>query len=304
MNFTLAQPLLDTRPKVLRDIGDRLCELLEHKPLKLHDLHGTKLLPRWQARRMTPRRPELREAIGLVARAMLEHTDIDSKRVGAPRSDGRVVPPGQQGRKGHEDEAGLVWETGLPITRVRRAIGTMVRIGWLRGPRKGPDGHFLPGPSGKRYQRVEEYDDVRPGAKPGAKRYHAHRVVYVFTDEFFAALGKDIVEKFAEAQADSAKRRAERRARLYPAALLAGRELHQGMRHGSRETRPPGAPGAPARAVSPPVVTRQPSSTDAAENAARRTATLKIRLRERHPDWGAAKIEATAAAIVHATRPR
>lgn len=304
MNFSLVQPLIANRPKALRDFGDRLCHLLEHKPLKLHDLHGTKLLPKWQARRMTPRRPELRESIGLVARAMLEHMDIPSKRIGAPRADGYVSPPGQQGPEGHEDEMGLVWQTGLSITRVRRAIYTMVRAEWLSGPRKGPDGKFLLGPSGKRYQRVEEYDDTRPGAKPGAKRYHAHRVVYVFTDKFFEALGADMVKKLKAEQKAAEQRKADRRARLYPAALLAGREAHKGMRHGSRETRLAGAPGAPTRAVSPPAGAVPQLPPDAAENAARLVATLKIRLRERHPDWGAAKLEAEAQAIARATRLR
>lgn len=300
MNFQLAVPLVGNRPAVIGKARGRLCDWLERHPLRLRELHGTQLLPRWQARRMTPRRPERREAIGLTLGAMLEHMDLVTKRVGTPRGDGYVTPPGQQGP--NETEGGLCLETGLSITRLRRAISTAVRIGWLRGPRRGPDGKYLRGPSGTRYQRIEEYDDVRPGAKPGAKRYHAHRVVYVFTDEFFAAL--DMTKDIERESGRASQRRTEARARLYPAALLAGRELMRGMRHGSREERPHGAHAAPTRAVSPQAGTVGPLDVDAAENAARLVATLKHRLRERHPDWGAARLEAEAQAIARAQRPR
>lgn len=300
MNFQLATPFVPNRPAVIGKARERLCDWLENHPLRLRELHGTQLLPRWQARRMTPRRPERREAIGLTLGAMLEHMDLVSKRVGNPRGDGYVNAPGQQGP--NETEGGLSLETGLSITRLRRAISTAVRIGWLRGPRRGPDGKYLRGPSGTRYQRIEEYDDTRPGALPGAKRYHAHRVVYVFTPAFFEALGmtKDIEREAGRA----ADRRAEARRRLYPAALLAGRELVRGMRHGSREERPHGAAAAPTRAVSSQPGTAAPLGVDAAENAARLVATTKLRLRERHPDWGAARLEAEAMALIRATRPR
>jgi hypothetical protein len=292
VNFTLRVPSPATRPKVIGKARERLCDRLEHSPLRLTELHGTQLLPRWQARRMTPRRPERREALGLVLSAMLEHMDLVTYRVGSPRSDGHVTPPGQQGPKGHEDEHGLVMETGLSIQRVRRAIWTAVEIGWLRGPRKGPDGHFLAGPSGKRYQRVEEYDDKRPGAAPGAKRYAAHRVVYVFTEKFFAALGmtKDIALESAAAS----QRRAQRRARFYPAALLRGRDAMRGMRHGSRETRPHGAPGAPTPAVQASGGRPEPQSVDASENEARVLLALRLGLKQKHPDWGPDRLLAEA----------
>lgn len=289
MNFELAIPLVDGRPKILRDAADKLCDALERRPLRLAEIHGAQLLPSWQRRRMTPRRPERREALGRVLTAMLEHCDLVSLRVGTPRSDGFVTAPGQQGPKGRELEGGLVRETGLSITRVRRAISTAVRAGWLRGPRRGSKDNRQP---------VTEYTNAA-----GDRAWAAHRVVYVFTAMFFRAVGIQ-THKLERERAFAVKRRDERRGRLYPAALLAGRELVRGMGHGSREKRPYGVAGGPTPGVSKSAGPSGALAVDDAENEARLVATYKIRLRERHPDWGAARLEAEARAHARALRPR
>jgi hypothetical protein len=237
---------------------------------------------------MTPRRPSCREAIGRTLVAMLERMDLLSKRVGTPRSDGYVLPPGQQGPKGRELDFGLVHDTGLSITKVRRAISEAVRAGWLLGPRKGPDGRYLPGPSGKRYQRVEEYTDHATGEK----RYCAHRVVYVFTRKFFEAIS--MTAQLERAQAAAQQRKTGRAGRFYAAALLKGRDLVRGMRRGSREERPRNAPATPVSVGAAPAGTAGPPGIDAAENAARTLAALRLGLRQKHPDWGAERLTAEA----------
>lgn len=297
MNFAIPLVPAPTRPAIIARARERLEEILERKPLKLLELHGAELLPAWQRRRLVPRRPEFREAAGRVIGAMLEHWDVVSHRVGAPRGDGHVTPPAQQGPEGREDEFGLAMESGCSVQQVRRVIYAWVRAGYLRGPRRGADGHMLPGPSGRRYQRVQEYRD----AETGERRYCAHRVVYVFTPLFFERLR--LTKDLKLEQASAAARAAERRARLYPGALLAGRELVRGARHGSRETRPHAQPGAPTRAISGPAVTAPPAAgVDASENAARLVQMIMRGLRSKHPEWGLERLRAEAEALERSGR--
>lgn len=299
MNFAL--PCLEPapgRPAWITKARERLEDLLEHKPRKLLELHGAQLLPEWQRRRVVPRRPIFREAIGRVLGAMLEHTDTISYRVGAPRPDGFVVPPGQQGPEGRESEFGLVMETGCSIQRVRRVISTAVRIGWLEGPRKDKNGKMIPSKSGRAYQHVKHWTD----AKTGKSGYAAHRVVYVFTDAFFAALGKDMSERMVREREAAVTRRRERRERMYPGPLLAGRELVKGMRHGSRERRPLGAPATPTAAVSVAPAPRQGLSVDAAQNEERLAGAIALGLRNKHPDWPGDRVRAEALALARAKR--
>jgi hypothetical protein len=292
MNFAIPLQPAKGRPAFISRARERHEELLEHKPLRLLELHGAELLPRWQQRRMVPRRPEFREAAGRVIGAMLEHLDTASGRVGAPRGDGYVTPPAQQGPEGREDEFGIAVEAGCSIQQVRRVIGAYVRAGYLHGPRKGPDGHMLPGPSGRRYQRVEKYWSE----ETGEWQYCAHRVVYVFTPLFFERLrlGKD----WRAEQAAAAARRKARRERLYPGALLEGRDRVRGMRHGSRETRAHGVPGAPTYAISPsPSPAPRAGGVDAETNAARLVQLILRGLRNKHPDWPPERLRAEAEAL-------
>lgn len=298
MNFEIPLEPAPGRPAFIARARERLEEILEHKPIRLLELHGAELLPAWQRRRLVPRRPKFREALGKVTGAMLEHMDCVTARVGSPRSDGNVTPPGQQGPKGREAEAGLRLDTGCSIQQIRRVIRALERAGYLRGPRRGADGHMLPGPSGKRYQRVQEYKD----AATGETRYSAHRVVYVFTDLFFERLrlGPDWA---AERKAASA-RRAERRDRMYPGALLEGRERLRGARHGSREKRPHGAAGAPTRVVGAPLVTSPTPTVDGSENESRNVQALLHSLRNMHPDWGLPRLRAEAERLARLGRLR
>jgi len=295
MNFAIPLQPAPNRPLTIGDCRARLEYLLEHEPWKFLELHGSEGLPRWQQRRMVSRHRSRLEAIGKVSGAMLEHTDLESYRVGAPRSDGNVTAPGQQGTKGHESEAGLVHDTGLSITRVRRAIRDLVRAGYMYGPRVGPDGRMLPGPSGKRYQRVVEYTDP----KTGEKRYAAHRVVYVFRDLFFERLGTKIADRMKLERSDAVRRRAERRARLYPGPLLAAREHGRAMRHGSRETRPHDAPGVPTH-VGAPTAPTAPTYPDGI--SAQLVQAVMLGLRNKHPDWGRPRLEAEALALLRRRR--
>lgn len=298
MNFEIPLEPAKGRPAFIARARERLEEILEHKPLKLLELHGAELLPEWQRRRMIPRRPKFREAMGKVLGAMLEHTDLVSARVGAPRSDGNVTPPGQQGPEGRETESGLVAATGCSITQVRRVISAAVRAGYLLGPRRGPDGHMLPGPSGKRYQRVQEYRDHLTGAK----RYSAHRVVYVFTDKFFERLR--LAKDWKAERKAAVARRDERRQRMYPGALLEGRERLLSARHGSREKRPHGVAGSPTRAVGATAVTSPTPTVDGSENAARLVQALMHGLRNKHPEWGLPLIRAEAERLARSGRLR
>jgi hypothetical protein len=227
---------------------------------------------------------------------MLERWELASWRVGVPRSDGHVTPPGQQGTKGHETEGGLVKDTGLSITQVRRVISAFVHAGYLAGPRRGPDRRFLPGPSGKRYQRVKEYTDKKTG-KVG---YKACRVVYVFRELFFERLGKKLSDRVERERVAAGARRAERRARMYPGPLLAARERRRGMRHGSRETRLHDAPGAPTHAIATPSAPELRTYPDGLKEQT--VHAVMLGLRNKHPDWGRPRLEAEALALLRARR--
>jgi hypothetical protein len=309
VNFAIPLEPAKGRPAFIARARERHEERLEHKPLKLLELHGAELLPEWQRRRLVPRRPKFREAAGKVIGAMLEHMDMVTARVGVPRGDGYVTPPGQQGPEGHEDDFGIAKDSGCSIQQVRRVIAAYVRAGYILGPRRGPDsvdatgkrqyGKMLAGPSGRRYQRVQEYTD--PVTKE--KRYHAHRVVYVFTDLFFERLA--LAKDWADDSKAASARRAERRQRMYPGPLLAGRERVRSIRHGSRESRPQGAPGAPTRAVgAPPAPTAPTPTPDELANAARLVQALMHGLRNKHPEWGLERLRAEAEALARTGRLR
>lgn len=291
MNFAIPLAPSPGRPEFIGYVREHLEWVLEHDPVRLLELHGAELLPRWQRKRVISRRPSRLQSYGKVGGALLERMDLITKRVGNPRSDGNVTGPAQQGPKGRETEFGLIVDTGESITKVRRVINDFVRAGFLRGPRKGADGKMVRGASGRAYQRVDEYTH-----KPtGARRYCAHRVVYVFTDKFFERLGPAVFKRWKREQAAAVQRREERRQRMHPGPLLAGRERVRGMRHGSRETRGHAQPGAPTHAISgQAAMSPPPLSADAEANAARLVQALMHGLRNKHPEWGLERVRAEA----------
>lgn len=198
MNHTAAAAVIRTElvipaaanlPKILDAARERLARLLSY-PLRFTELHGSDMLPAREARRMEPRRMPRREAINLVGAAFLKHTDVVSLRVGSPRPDGSVTPPGQ---------IRLTEETGISMSRLRRAIRDGVRAGyWTRHqPRL-------------RYSRQD-----------GAYAYCAFRTIYRLTDRFFVrlGLGKRLVK-----ERQRAAERAGGRRRIYALALLEARD--------------------------------------------------------------------------------
>lgn len=281
MRISLAVPPIVGMPAVLTEAGDRFVKALERNPRRFLELHGMELLPQHERRRMTPRRPERLEAIALVGLALLRHADLISYRVGSPRSDGHVTAPGQRVINDDGTETGLCVETGLSITRLRRAIRDGRLAGYWDGPGRGS----------KIRQPVTEYVNAA-----GAKAYCAHRVVYRLTDKFFQRLG--LAKRMERERKHAVERRAERRRRIYAGALLEGREFARAMRAGSRETRRHGDAGAPTRGVSEPSRGTPPASADAADNAARMLSVVKLGLRRKHPDWGAARLEAEAGRLL------
>jgi hypothetical protein len=177
-------------------------------PLRFAELHGSEQLSPRERRRMEPRRMSRRLAIDLVAQAFLKHTDVVSLRVGAPRSDGAVNPPG------HEV---LLRETGLSRTRMCRAIRDGKRAGYWTA-----------------HQPRLEYTNAE-----GAKAYAAFRVIYRLTDRFFERLG---LGRRLKVERDRASERARaRRARIFPGPLLRGREAMRRLRARPRAGAPPGA---------------------------------------------------------------
>lgn len=298
MNLAIKLAPAPGRPEFIGKARARLEEILTRDPRRLLELHGSQMLPLWQRRRIMPRRRERLEAFGRVMGAMLERHDLVTARVGSPRSDGTVTGPGQQGPRGREQQSGLVVDTGLSITRLRRAINAGVRAGYLRGPRRGPDGKMVRGPSGRAYQHVEEYTDKATGER----RFHAHNVVYVVTDLFFERLGRDIVKRLGRERTAAVERRRQRADRMYPGPLLAGRDLARGMRTGSREERRPGAPSSPTRAVASSPAPWGPSSVDGSNNEARLAGAIAIGLRNKHPDWPDSRVRAEALAMARGFR--
>lgn len=271
LNTGLLVPLAAGRPAILREAADRFCKAIEHSPRRFLELHGAQLLPQWQRRHMTPRMPSRREALGRVVRALLEHTDLVSLRVGTPRTDGHVTPPGQHVIKADGSESGLSVETGLPLTRLRRALRDLRRAGYITGPGRGSNVK----------QPVMQYTNAA-----GERAYCAFRVIYTFTVKFFERLGMD---RRLERQRTMASERRRARARVYAGALLDGRDAARGMRTGSRETRRRDDAGAPTRALA---TRRPPAALTDADHAT--LLTVKLGLRRKHPDWGPERLDAEA----------
>lgn len=241
LSIGLTVPDVVNAPKILAAARDRLAALLKH-PLRFVELHGSELLRPAERRRMEPRRLSRREAVYLVGAALLHHADVVTLRVGAPRGDGHVTPPG------HEKLAEL---TGLSLTRLRRALREGIRAGYWTAtqPRL-------------RYRNAA-----------GDWAYAAFRVVYRLAERFFARLG--LGRRLAKERIKAAERLRDRR-RIYALALLGARDARLKTRRGSRDHSGPTA--------------RQ----DDAENAARLLADLKLRLRQRYPDWPAERVAAEA----------
>lgn len=266
----LAKPAAAGVPLLLTEnLPDRLWRLVTH-PLAFKELHGSQLLPRHEARRMTPRRIERREAMYLLGCALGKRYDLVSARIGSPRSDSFLTTDGELGygpnksqryvnAPGQEGEDGLCADTGLTVTRLRRAIGEYRALGWLTSS-----------------QRVVEY------RKNGELRYYACRVVYVLTPKFWADLG--LSEKVTKARRAACKR-AGHRERIYavrPHANQGGRRKREREIKGHWRD-------AEARAR---------AATEAAEqDANERRALLRrqMEIRALHPEWSAEQVRAAAA---------
>ena len=260
-------------PEILKRAIERCARMATGKVTDFIELVGGELLPKWQRRRIPKRRRERLEAIVLTAQALMKHVDLLNLRVGAPRGaaplsadaeDVRYVnPPGQ---------AKLCEETGLSITRLRRAIKDLRLAGYILGPAKGRK---------ENRQRRIEYVGT-----DGKKGWSACRVVYVLTRKFFERL--DLARRLEKEQADAYQR--ARAGRPSSGALLAAREHRRGWKAGSRETRPRGAPGAPTPAVARPTSHAGPM----AEDTARNLIGVQLAIRGAHPDWDPDRVRAKA----------
>lgn len=187
-------------PLFLLQARERLARLIPF-PLRFLELHGAELLRPAERRRMEPRRMARREAINLVGASMLGHTDLVSLRVGSPRADGSVNPPGQ---------LALAAETGLSLTRLRRAIRDGVTAGyWTR---------------------------TQPRLKyitaDGEAAWSSYRVIYRFTDRFFHRLG--LAKRLTRERQRAAERCGQRR-RIYALALLEARARFRKVRGAPRQ---------------------------------------------------------------------
>jgi hypothetical protein len=176
-------------PRVLEAARERLQALIR-SPLRFAELHGSSVLRPSERRRIEPRRLERREAINLVGAAFLKHTDLCSLRVGSPRRDGHVTPPGH---------VRMQEETGLSLSRMRRAIRDGVRAGYWTSTQP----------------RVAYKNSA------GETRYAAFRVIYRLTDRFFGRLG---LGRRIERERDRASARRSERRRIYAASLVEARD--------------------------------------------------------------------------------
>lgn len=261
-------------PEILKKAIERCARMATGKVSEFIELVGGELLPAWQRRRIPKRRRERLEAIVLTAQALMKHVDLLSLRVGAPRGaapasadaeDVRYVnPPGQ---------AKLCEETGLSITRLRRAIKDLRLAGYILGPSKGRT---------ENRQRRIEY--VRPD---GSKGWSSCRVVYVLTRKFFERL--DLSRRLEKEQADAYRR--ARAGRPSSGALLAAREHRRGWKAGSREARPLGSPGAPTPAVATTASQAAPPLT---EERARHLMAIQLAIRGAHPEWDPDRVRSEA----------
>lgn len=189
VRVALAAPAPAGLPKILSAAAERLARIINF-PLRFTELHGSDMLRPAERRRMEPRRMPRRESINLVGAALLRHTDVASLRVGSPRADGQVTPPGH---------VKLAEETGLSLTRLRRALRDGVRAGyWTRTQPK------------VKYTNAE-----------GSQAWAAFRVIYRLTDRFFARLG---LGRRLERERKAAAERAGERRRIYALALLEARD--------------------------------------------------------------------------------
>jgi len=199
-------PAVANAPKILAAACERLRKLLTH-PLRFTELHGSEMLRPSERRRVEPRRGERREAIFLVGSALLHYADVLTLRVGSPRGDGLVTPPG------HDKLAEI---TGLSLTRLRRAIHDGRAAGYWDST-----------------QPVLRYKNAI-----GDWAYASFRVVYRLTEKFFKRLG--LGPKLARERVKAAER-ARDRTRIHPLALLQARELVRASKAGSREFQGPQA---------------------------------------------------------------
>lgn len=269
----LAKPAAAGVPLLLtEDLPSRLWRLVTH-PLEFRELHGSHVLPRHEARRMTPRRIERREAMYLLGCALGKRYDLVSGRVGTPRSDSFLTTDGELGygpnksqtyvnAPGQEGDNGLCADTGLSVTRLRRALGEYRRLGWVTST-----------------QRVVEYR-----TPAGEIRHYACRAVYVLTAKFWADLRLDV--KIGRERAKASKR-AGHRPRIY---ALPPHRAHRHRRQADLEAK---GRTAAARLEAAAV------DAERGAEASRQLMARQLEIRRQHPDWTAEQVRAAAMARHH-----
>ena len=215
---------LAARPPFLLKCFDRSLEVLERRPLRLAELHGTQLLATYaERRRVEPRLPMRRQAIAAVLGVLLIDTDLCSLRSGYPRSDGSFSGRGQ---------AWIAEFTGMTVRRVRRAIWDLVAAGYLTSTQ--PIEPYLP-------EGATNRDELR---------YCAHPAIYRFELKWFERLSYD--RRLKRERASAAERR-KNRGRLYAASLVRARQALRRLRK-SNSAAP--SPRPPAPAARPPNTSR------------------------------------------------
>ena len=200
---------LAARPPFLRDVFERWIEIIELQPKRMTELHGLQLIPTYaERRRVEPRLPARRKAIGLVVGALLIEFDLCSLRSGYRRGDG------EWSGRGHEWIAEL---TGLTCRRIRRAIFDLKLAGYLTS--KQPIEPYLP--DGK--TRLEDL------------KYLAHFSIYRFELRWFERISYDGRLK---RERGAAIERRKNRGRLYSASLVRARHALRKLRTQNSPARP------------------------------------------------------------------
>lgn len=291
VRLELAIPAGANLPKFCTERApDRLRKLATH-PLRFAELHGSDKLPERERRRMTPRREEAREGVILVGIAMFKHMDVPSMRVGRPRSDGMFCGIGHADHTLPDGEIvpGLISETGLSPTRFRRYLALGKRAGYW-----------------KAYQHRERYWN----ADTGEWAFSACRVVYRILPKLLRRLG--LISRWRRDARQIYRQRAERARRIYPGPVMRAaadrRRLQPGTPRGTplelgadatqgEETRRGSSPSA-RRRRDRDAAADQAAQLERLENFERTLIPVKLGLRQKHPDWGADRIDREARALL------
>jgi hypothetical protein len=253
---------------------DRLRKLATH-PLRFAELHGSDKLPERERRRMTPRRPSAREGVILVGIAMFKHCDVPSLRVGRPRSDGTFCGIGHDDHAAPDGEIvpGLISETGMTPTRFRRYVALGKRAGYW-----------------KAYQHRERYWN----AESGEWAFSACRVVYRILPALLRRLG--LISRWRRDARMIYRQRTERQRRIYPGPVMGAAAERRQLQPGT----PRGTPLelGTRRQRTRDVAGDQAAQLERLEAFERTLIPVKLGLRQKHPDWGADRIDRAARALL------